>query len=52
MSTDKLLTCVAIVCILCLTSLIAQCSHRVGECRVEAVKANMKAEDIARVCHD
>ena len=52
MSGDKLLLALVLVCVLCVTGLIAQCSYSVGECRKEAIKSGMKAEDIPSICRD
>lgn len=50
MNTERILLGVVAIAILCFTGLIAQCSHRVGECKKEAIKAGMKAEDARNIC--
>lgn len=50
MSNERVLLGVIAIGILCFTGLIAQCSHRVGECKKEAIKAGVKAEEIRNIC--
>ena len=50
MSPEKLILGVVFVGILCLTGLIAQCSHNVSECRIEAIKAGVKSADVMPIC--
>lgn len=51
MSAEKLIMCVFIVAILCFTGLIAQCTQRVKECQVEAIKSGKyDAEKIRLAC--
>jgi hypothetical protein len=52
MSTDRLLIGVLAIAVLCFTGLVAQCSHRVGECKKEAIKAGIKTEDIRSICRE
>jgi len=52
MSTERLFLGVVAVAILCFTGLIAQCSHRVGECKKEAIKAGIKAEEVRNICRE
>lgn len=51
MSTDRVILGVAAIAILCLTGLIAQCSHQVSECKSEAIKAGVKSEEIRQICN-
>lgn len=52
MSTERLFMGVVAIAVLCFTGLIAQCSHRVGECKKEAIKANIKPEEIRAICRE
>ena len=50
MNLEKIICGIVVFSILCITGLIAQCSHKESICRQEAIKAGMKAEDISRAC--
>jgi len=50
MSPEKLLIGVMFVGVLCLTSLIAQCSQNQAKCKEEAIKNNVPAEQIRNLC--
>jgi len=51
MDIERIFLAVVAIAVICCTLLIAQCSQRVGICKQEAIKAGMKAEDIARACN-
>lgn len=50
MSIERMIIGAFIVGIICVTGLISQCSHRIGDCKKEAIKAGMKADEIRSIC--
>lgn len=50
MNNERIFYAVVTFAILCVAALMAQCSHRVGQCQESAIKAGMSAEDISRAC--
>lgn len=50
MDPNKVSMIVAIVGIICFTGLISQCTHKVNECKIEAIKAGVPADRIITIC--
>jgi hypothetical protein len=50
MNDSKYVLYGAIFIALCLTVTISHCTYREGSCRIEAIKAGMKAEDVKAAC--
>jgi hypothetical protein len=36
---------------LCFTAFITSCSYQEHNCKIEAIKAGMKAEEVYKACH-
>ncbi len=50
MNSDKMTFYVAVIAILCVSVLITHCTYQTADCKREAIKANVKVEDIATLC--
>jgi type IV secretory pathway VirB2 component (pilin) len=50
MSPESFFLVVIGVAMICLTLLIGQCSQRLGDCQIAAIKAGINAEDVYKVC--
>ena len=50
MNTERLPFYVICFAVLCITGLVAQCTHSLTECKLEGMKAGKPAEEISKIC--